>query len=653
MEINKDIVPIKKIWTRDSQEDILFKVKNFFEKSGFKKVDADMISSTKINLIWWLTPSYSPLYKNWQLEIHNSWLSNEWDKLEPQEMKVTDFLKNKYYMRGSINNKTTLISQFSGIMIKNLLLNNDGNFYLIDRLFRSTHKDYTQIECGTIGYNLGENIDIMLSLLSDLYWEDFEITAINENFFYFTSPAFEFHCSSKNRDIILAWGFVDGDLVSEFDKEKKTRFLFGVKLDKLATENYNNKHVNDLHHWIENQWKWKIKFDKKRIDKLKMLEKYLQIDIIETEDYCYISPCKLTRLDIFRKDVLSNLLDYQPQDELPMNKNEINVSITENTIKLQWKWKDLFYEALPRFLEKYYWGEIKQYSDDSLELFFPNFSPLYLKGIFDFWECDTSRWKIIRVSKLDILNILGQNQNPIDSGIMGKIEKKGYSGCELVDNDYIFHVNKERTDINTSWDILWDLFGELSTPIKMKKQPLKESDNKFVDLSSTYLINTWYSQIYPWSIIWAGQKSKDVENFLWSTFWSVIAYWNNKRIYNTFLPYLLSEIKLRNSRYPRKFFIKSKTCSSLWDATHICCSHFIKNEDFWKFNDFFSDIVTILSPTGQQKVSLEILEDNNLFRTGNGFYLCLNWKKIWFIWILDTEQHNWIKGFWMFAEFMI
>lgn len=649
MKINPNIVPLPRTWNRDPQEAIISKVINFFEQGWFKKINPNTISSTKTNLIRWLTPSYSPLYNNWQIEIDDPCLSKE-EGIDKQEIKLIDFLEDKYKMRGHIDDKTTLISQFSGIVIKNLLLNKDGKFYLVDRLFRSTHKDYMQLECGSIWHNLWENISIMQSLLYDLYWEEFHLDSINEKFFYFTTPAFEFNFRSENKSITLVWGFIDTELVAMFDKERKSRFLFGVKIDKLAPKNKSNKSLPaEKEPSLQNTWNWKIKLDKEYLDKMRLLENYLQVDIIELWNCIYISPWKLTRLDIFRKDILNKMLGIE-SGTTAHKIEDMDISITENSVKIQWKRKDLFYEAFPWFLKKYYWWEIKECSDDCLEIFFSNFSPSYLEGVFNSNENHTKQNKIIRMCKSDILNILGQYQNPTR---IKKIGKKWYTMTEDRDDDYLFYVNKERTDINTPWDIIWDLFNELSIPVNVESQHREESDNKFTNISDLFLLNNWYNQIYPWSIVWLKNEYKQIENVFGNVFWKNITYLNNKKIFNTFLPYLLSEIKQRNSRYPRRFFIDSKICSSLWDKRHICCSNFIRNEDFGKFNDFFSDIVAILSPTWQQNISLEELGNNNLFRTWNGFYLCLNWKKIWYIWILDTEQHKWIKGLWMFTEFII
>jgi hypothetical protein len=83
--------------------------------------------------------------------------------------KIHSFLKEKFGDIGTVKNQTTLISQFSGLIIKNLLLGKTSKVFIIDRLFRLNNKDYLQLECGTKGYNIQENIQVMIDILSHIY----------------------------------------------------------------------------------------------------------------------------------------------------------------------------------------------------------------------------------------------------------------------------------------------------------------------------------------------------------------------------------------------------------------------------------------------------------------------------------------------------
>lgn len=660
MGLNPNIVPQKQIGSLSNQGKLISNIHNFFYSHGFSEIKSQVISDTKTNLIWWLTPTYSPLYKYWQLDIQKSQI-NTVDEPVYENMKyIVDFLKQKFWDKAIYHNKQTLTSQFSGLLIKYLLSGWWDQCYVLDRLFRTNNKDYLQVESWTIGKNIHENIKIMQDFLENILGESVVLESINNNFFYFVSPSFQFiFTTNSGKKISLVGGYIDNNIIESSGSNSKICFIFGVKLEKLFINEKKKERQNEFSREksiiVDSRYKLQIENQKE----------YLQFDTIEKGNEIRISPKKLTRMDIFSKKFFFEAIGIT--DIYSKEYWLTQYAITDTSLKLTWPRKSEYFECLEHYLRQYYWGEVIQSNDNCLEIHFTNFNIKCLEDIFMAnGENNSSKEKNISISRQEIFEILWMDIDIMDIDIANKIKSLGYNNISLdnLEKTYTIWSDIHRFDIQTPYDFLGDIFHIISNTIIQKINSdenkslgidkKKDPTYKYINLADIYFSIKWYNQV-----ILSSQRlekktvfSEPINNFFKILFGDTVLYNNNEKLYNNLSLPVIQSLISSGEKYPRKIFIKDFLTTVRGKEEHICIAHSLINTDLNMVNTIFSEVYSFLIQNNLYKdICLTTNDEIPFLQQWMSFDMIIDWEKKWYIGVINNAIEKRLKWFTIISEF--
>ncbi len=644
MMLNSYIVPIKQIWEKSKEHILSDKMILFLKLNGFTQLNISPLQDTNHNLVWGLTPTYSPLYKEWQIyvDIKDTSISSE----DSYTNIIKHYLDKKYGDTGGYENKKTLVSQFSWLLIKQLILGNDSKVFILDKLFRKNKKEYAQVEWWTSWMNIQENILLMKNFLEESLWEEVYLSNIEKKIFYFVSVSFRVvFRTSSGKNVSMVWWYIDKELVDRIDKTKDRLFIFWMKLDNVNNKKeINNKEFNASK---------SIVVDKRYEDMIKMKQKDLQIEIVEDKEFLSIRPLNLKRIDLFSKNIFYSIIDRNYEKIQSQSKCEVK----EKSLQISWNWKDDFFPSFPYFLEQYYGWKIIHNKDNLLEISFSSYDPRNLIFLSDYKQDSVHQENsIVYLIKKELTDVLWKN---ID---VNKISN-WWLGRNIVDsaddnNKYNITVPKYRTDLVSSYDFIGELFDIISEDLKYSVNNQKNANKidsvQYLDFTNAFFLNKLYNHIdiplFKRLIPDQSENSKYFSSLFGDNI--VCNWWENVLINNMTLS-MLDKLLSNTDKYPRKMFSVQNISTKKWDKKHLCLINSFSKEDFWLFNVVFSEIYSLFKSSKDVKIELKNNPNIPLLSKDASFDIVLNDEVIWYLWIINNTIEKKLKWFIIASEFIL
>jgi hypothetical protein len=294
-------------------------------------------------------------------------------------------------------------------------------------------------------------------------------------------------------------------------------------------------------------------------------------------------------------------------------------------------------------------------------MYFKNFSPVILSdlSIKDIEEWDNA-YKIITITQQELLDIFWKNINLVNI----HTEKLQYLGYDEVSyqsdqQQYRFRISNHRIDLQTSYDIIGDIFHILWQDIlnnnyKNNKLERKSEEWKYTNTVNDFFLIKGYNQLSPTSLSWSSNHIMQNDSWVLSyIFWDPIVYDKDVVITNNTTHILLQNIATTNSSYPKKMFTNTKIPTYLGDCKHIWIAYNMLNEDLSQFNTIFSEIVSLCKKLWKNdNISLYNNDNITFLQRWKSFNISCNWKIIGYMWIVDNKINKKLKWSTILCEFI-
>lgn len=607
-QYNPDIIGIDLRWKENAVKELNRRIHLSVQKFWIKEKDYEIVSTTLNNLFYWLIPTFSPLYKNWQLCI---WSNSEFQSSKEIEKlnllkEYLSIIKWNIFDLNRFENKVTLISQFSWLMIRDIInWNTSCNEYILWKLFRkwwqSKINEYYQLESVLIDYNIKHIIDLLESLLFNITGEKYTFYKIKEKSFPFVSPWFEFTFInwSHNEIKFVGW-YVDNELLSKF-WITKNYFIFWINTNKfLISWNEDNK----------KRWSRKnIAIDNVQP---KMLESTSDINQVNDNSIA-IQPNKIEYL---LKERLYKFL-WCNDDKSQINSD---ISIEWNRLRIIWNWKNDFFENIPDYLEFYYWWKIIVNSNEELVIEFENFNLQNLWKTFSY----ENEYENISFTKYDLKTFLWIEVNLLD---LESEFNRIWCKIELNNNWYLIKVPKYKQNISFKsiiWEIIFYIFRKYDSvndlSINLSNLNFDWLKQKLNFLVPQFLISNGFNELNLLNI-WNINDDYSTPN-------ESTINWSNLKLNNWFINWVINYIKNHSGKLPGKWFSIEKV-QNWYKLIYYINSN---TQDYW-INNIYNYMVTIFNMLWINIPKLNINNSLNFLEQWQSFSIInSNWDNIWYLW---------------------
>ncbi len=583
-----------------------------------QKLNYNILSSSIDNLLYWLIPSYSPLYDNWQILL---WETNiEINDIEVLE-KISNYLNVYFWDKNLLENYTnniTLLSQFSWLMIKDILnWDWDFNEYILWKLFRKWSwnkiKEYSQLESRLIDFNLKEIILFLENFLFKTTWEHYSFDRVLEKSFPFVSPWFEFvFIWNRNKEFKIVWWFIDDNLLKDF-KINKNYFIFWININKFFLDkNYSSKPSN-------NSWK-KIYIWNSINDILNSTS-----DIkISWNDNIILQPNKI---ELLSKDKM-NLYLWNWEF---LNDSRLKLKVDWDNLIINWDFNKSYYENIIDYLVHYYWWKLIEENENTLVIRFKNVDANY---IYD--KLINNEKSTLCFSKTEVEQIIWFEFNLIE---IKDIFSRLWYDLSFDNDNYLLILPLYRKSLKqVLWEVIYYIFKNYKkTDIDyIKIKPIFE--NKWLilnDLLPNFFINNNFDEIDLSCLGNTLYKQFDLENIYWI---EKIITWTNIKI-NKSLTHGLVEYIIKNRlKILNRWFSIEKLDEWFNLIFYINCK---EKHDY--FNEIYNYLITINDLLWIWKINLLIDNEINFLKKWQSFkILSEDEKVIWYLGKLDDNRK--IKG---------
>ncbi len=604
------------------------------------------LSSTNDNLFFWLVPLFSPLYQQGQVKLSPDFFHHtDSPRGELFEM-VQKYLEKVRYAGKNIDdysNDITLVSQFSGIMVRRILeWKIHEKEYILWNLFRHAGKgkikQYPQLEAVIQETNIKSIILELENILSEIIWERYFYISSSEKSFPFVSPWFEFTFQNVEWKIIsIVWWYLDPLLLSDFSIQEDY-FLFGINANKLAFQ-YSKTQK-------ENNWRW-IPIEE-WYEKLSLPSLGTK-DILKDKEWNII--LQPSKIHLLVRERLTTLLKSNTDTALSQKwvwTQEIIIEGKGDNLIFRWDWKKYFYPNFPHYLQHYFGWKICFMEDNILDMYLPHvdlesFQKLFLKNI---------PHKKIYVSQEEVQSFLWED---IDLMMyQDELEKRWYSISYNRDTWYIFDVPWYRLDVYHFRHILAEIMFLIPLSLTEKKdiQKVWYTGSKLWERPKLYrdtlvwipkflLSNSFYE--IPQILISSGKNIfPEIGKIFTNQDYEIET---GKRLSTSLISWIVEYIQKECPKLPYKGF----SIDHLSDGVHIC--FFILSQKSWTiFNDVYNFLYTIWWMLWKQ-YTLTI--DNTLqsLQEWQSFLVYEDGEKVWYFWTVSSDVK--IRGSCYIAELTI
>ncbi len=620
-QYNPEIVWKKIQWIESINKSLHRKIHYTMNSLWVIQKDFQIVSSTTENLCYGLIPSFSPIYNNGQILI-DTWLEKHWQTDEKLEI-IFDYLRRFKWDLCDLkkyNNDITLISQFSGLMIRDIISwNTINNDYILWKLFRkqswSKIKEYFQLETTLKNYNLKSVIDFLEIFLNKTLNRDFNFKEVKEKSFPFVSPGFEFSFTDWWDKIIkIVWWYVDEFLLNEF-WEKSNYFIFWANINNFLDLNQPNKKI------INWSWSWR------NIEIPNDIWKIVSI----TSDIKRTDENKITlqsnKIEFLLKNRLRKFLWVHIEDNL-----KSNVIIDWNKLIFEWDWKSDFFENMPNYLNYYYWWEIIENNDNKLVIEFSNFD------VENFWKVfvESDSYIEMNIQKKDIIDFLWFD---VDLSIFINEFKRIWCDLEKNENGYLIKIPSYKKNIKSFKDVLWEI-------ISFILNKYKSTDKYYIEILKIINQNWFFHKInfdVPNFFIANWFLELDID-IIWkinqNNFKSTLSGWiklNNYdlQLNNSLLNGIIENILNKKQKLENKWFSTEKWPNWYNIIFYINCK---KWENL--LNKIYDYLFTISNIVWLKDVSLRINNKLGFLENWRSFWVTnMDWENIWYLWKL-SENHK-------------
>jgi len=561
-QYNPDIVGTDLRWKISKDKEWERSIHRSMMKLWFFPKHYSPISSTKDNLFYGLIPSYSPLYKFWQVHL--------WDKAtfcdlwESRMLEWVQSYLNEFACDGnkleSCPNDLTLISQFSWLMVKVILQWTDvSDEYTLWRLFRHGWgwkiTEHSQLEATVCNLTIKETIKKLEFLLSDLFEEAYSCTSIAEKSFPFVVPWFEFMFKNGHaQSIKIPGGYVDQKLLKKFWITRDC-FIFWMNIGKFSAV------IWKIEKREGNQCGWK-NIPLGILPEWDILSSTRDIQLSGT--WVILKPAKIALLC---RPHLTRLLGTSSGNMSAEWNNDICVSAKWDILRISWDWRKKYYESLPRYLEHYYGWEILSETGEDLEIKFSSVDVEKLCRML-WWDWEP---KSIHISPEEIIQILWVN---FDLMSLGKEFQRLWYEISPSVHGYDLRFPAYKWKITNLRDILWEIIYYIYPalnlqdwwPAPMRGQLVLPNRNLYREVLFSipqFLMANRFDEIDQKSLSLKGEFP-DIDTIFWIKEYTIP--WSNLVLKKSLTGWIIQHVVSHRSVLPYRWF----SIEQLADGFHIC-----------------------------------------------------------------------------------